>query len=98
MRVFETLGKRKAVLGMIHLQPLPGTPFYKEGSFSRILDIAVESALALCKGGADGCLVQTVDRIYSVADESDPRAQLQWVSLCKPSSNRHTGSSRLECN
>ena len=39
MRVFETLGKRKAVLGMVHLPPLPGTPFYEEGSFARTLEI-----------------------------------------------------------
>lgn len=67
-----TIGRRKTVLGMIHLQPLPGTPLYAEGSFSQILDSAVGSARALYDGGADGCLVQTVDRIYSVKDESDP--------------------------
>ena len=72
MRDFSTLGKRKAVLGMIHLQPLPGTLFYQDGSFNQTLDTAVESARALYHGGADGCLVQTVDRIYSVKDESDP--------------------------
>src|SRR5829696_1947933 len=72
MRDFETLGNRKVVLGTIHLQPLPGTPFYKEGSFNQTLDIAVQSACALYNGGADGCLVQTVDRVYSVKDESDP--------------------------
>ena len=64
--------KRKAVLGIIHLQPLPGTLFYKDGSFNQTLDTAVQSARALYDGGADGCLVQTVDRIYSVKDESDP--------------------------
>ena len=72
MREFATLGKRKAVLGMIHLQPLPGTLFYKDSSFNQTLDTAVQSARALYDGGADGCLVQTVDRIYSVKDESDP--------------------------
>lgn len=72
MRTFDTLGKRKAVLGMIHLQPLPGTPLFEEGSLQRTLDIAVRSARSLYEGGADGCLVQTVDRIYSVKDESDP--------------------------
>ena len=72
MRNFATLGKRKAVLGMIHLQPLPGTLFYKDGSFNQTLDTAVQSARALYEGGADGCLVQTVERIYSVKDESDP--------------------------
>ena len=72
MREFSTLGKRKAVLGMIHLQPLPGTLFYQDGSFDQTLETAVESARALYRGGADGCLVQTVDRIYSAKDESDP--------------------------
>ena len=72
MREFTTLGKRKAVLGMIHLHPLPGTLFYKEGSFNQTRDMAVQSARALYDGGADGGLVQTVERIYSVKDESDP--------------------------
>jgi len=72
VRDFSILGKRKAVLGMIHLQPLPGTLFYTDGSFTQILATAVQSARALYDGGADGCLVQTVDRIYSVKDESDP--------------------------
>ena len=72
MREFTTLGTRKVVLGMIHLQPLPGTLFYKDGSFTQTLETAVQSARALYDGGADGCLVQTVDRIYSVKDDSDP--------------------------
>ena len=72
MRVFETLGKRKAVLGMVHLPPLPGTPFYEEGSFDRTLQVAVASARALEEGGADGCLVQTVDRVYPTGEASDP--------------------------
>lgn len=72
MRDFELPGKRKAVLGMIHLPPLPGTPFYEDDSFNQTLDIALRSALALYYGGADGCLLQTVERVYSVHDESDP--------------------------
>jgi len=72
MRVFDTLGKRKAVLGMIHLHPLPGTPFYKEGTFDHTFDTAVKAARALYDGGANGCLLQTVDRAYSVKDDSDP--------------------------
>ncbi len=69
---FTTLGTRKAVLGVIHLQPLPGTPFHQEGAFEQIRDTAVASACALEEGGADGCLVQTVDRVYGAADVCDP--------------------------
>ncbi|MGW3351303.1 BtpA/SgcQ family protein [Nonomuraea rubra] len=61
----------KLIIGMVHLQPLPGTPYHEEGSFPRTLDVAVESARALSDGGADGCLVQTVERVYRVDDESD---------------------------
>jgi membrane complex biogenesis BtpA family protein len=63
---------RKTVIGMIHLQPLPGTPFHVEGSFEQTLETAVSSAVALRRGGADGCLLQTVERVYSTKDEADP--------------------------
>lgn len=72
MRQMLSLGRRKAVLGMVHLRPLPGTPFHEGSSFEEILDAAVRSAKALDEGGAEGCLVQTVDRVYSTQDESDP--------------------------
>ncbi len=72
MRTFDQLGKHKAVLGMVHLGAMPGTPFYEEGSFETTFEKALADARALDQGGADGCLVQTVDRVYSVKDESDP--------------------------
>jgi len=72
VRVFDRLGKQKAVLGMIHLGTMPGTPFYEEGSYEATLETALASAVALAEGGADGCLVQTVDRVYTTKDESDP--------------------------
>ena len=72
MRVFDSLGKKKAILGMVHLGTMPGTPFYEEGSFDATFDKAMGDATALYEGGATGCLVQTVDRVYSTKDESDP--------------------------
>ncbi|MFE5140006.1 BtpA/SgcQ family protein [Streptomyces fagopyri] len=72
MTEFFHVDGHKTILGMVHLKPLPGTPFHSEGSLREILDDAVRSATALRDGGADGCLIQTVDRVYSVKDESDP--------------------------
>ncbi|MEM6528422.1 MAG: BtpA/SgcQ family protein [Chloroflexota bacterium] len=69
---FDTLGKQKAFIGMLHLGTMPGTPFYEDGSYQATLDAAVEDAVALQEGGATGCLVQTVDRVYSTKDEADP--------------------------
>jgi membrane complex biogenesis BtpA family protein len=71
MRNFDTLGKKKVVIGMVHLPPLPGTPFYQEGTLESALENAVADATALYQGGADGCLIQTVDRVYPAADEAD---------------------------
>lgn len=71
MRVFDTLGKKKVIIGLVHLRPMPGTPFYEEGDFERSLEKAVCDATALYKGGADGCLIQTVDKVYPAKDEAD---------------------------
>jgi membrane complex biogenesis BtpA family protein len=62
----------RLVVGMVHLQPLPGTPFHRAGSLDEIVRTAVDSARALDAGGADGCLVQTVDRVHPTGDEADP--------------------------
>jgi hypothetical protein len=71
MRMFENLGKKKVILGLVHLLPLPGTPFFEEGNTEKALAKAIADATALYQGGADGCLVQTVDRLYPVGDEAD---------------------------
>src|SRR2546428_11663766 len=71
MRTFDSLGKKKVVIGMVHLLPLPGTPFYHEGNMEQSLEKAVADAKALYHGRADGCLVQLADRVYPAADEAD---------------------------
>ena len=50
MRTFDKLGKKKVVIGMVHLLPLPGTPFYQEGNVERALTKAVADATALYHG------------------------------------------------
>src|SRR5262249_61062000 len=49
----------------------PGTQFYQERNMEQALEKAVADATALYRGGADGCLVQTVDRVYPATDEAD---------------------------
>jgi uncharacterized protein len=71
MREFINLGKKKVVIGLIHLKPMPGTPFFEEGDFEKSLEKAQYDAKALYDGGADGCLVQTVERVYPLGDEAD---------------------------
>lgn len=70
-RVFTDLGKKKIIIGMVHLGTMPGTPFYEEGSYEETFEQALRDAKALDEGGASGCLVQTVERVYPTRDEAD---------------------------
>lgn len=73
MKIFEDQRNKKAVMGLVHLLPLPGTPFFEEGNFEKALEKALVDVKALQNGGADGCLIQTVDRIYPPGiDDVDP--------------------------
>ncbi|MEV0589439.1 BtpA/SgcQ family protein [Nonomuraea sp. NPDC050310] len=66
------LGRGKLVLGMIHLPPLPGTPYHDGTGVEPIVERAVAGARALVDGGAGGCLIQTVDRVYAAGTGCDP--------------------------
>jgi len=83
MRTFDSLGKKKVVIGMVHLPPLPGTPFYQEGNMEQALEKAVADAMALSDGGADGCLIQTVDRVYPTTDEADYARVAAMAAIAK---------------
>ena len=51
-------GTEKPVIGMLHLQPLPGDPlYYPGGSVSRVIDAAKRDLEALQSGGVDGTLI-----------------------------------------
>ncbi|MBC7097618.1 hypothetical protein H5T52_00605 [Candidatus Bipolaricaulota bacterium] len=43
---------KKLVVGMVHLLPLPGSPRF-EGHLDRVVERALEDALALAEGGVD---------------------------------------------
>jgi membrane complex biogenesis BtpA family protein len=87
MRNFDALGKKKVIIGMVHLQPLPGTPFYQEGTMAQVLEYAVADAIALYDGGADGCLVQTMDRVYPADDEADYARVAAMATIVQAVSN-----------
>jgi membrane complex biogenesis BtpA family protein len=52
----KTFLPRRAVVGMVHLLPLPGSP--RARSLSEVLRRAKEDARALARGGVDGLLVE----------------------------------------
>src|SRR5260221_195002 len=56
-RAFTERFGRRAVIGMVHLAPLPGAPLY-EGSLQDVLARALADAEALAAGGVDAIAVE----------------------------------------
>lgn len=69
--MFGNLNGKKVILGLVHLKPMPGTPLYEDGNIEQMLEKAVRDCKALQNAGADGGLLQSVDVIYSAADDTD---------------------------
>jgi len=69
--MFTNLKGKKYVVGLVHLKPLPGTPLFQEGDFELSMEKALKDTKALIDGGADGCLLQSVDKIYPSSDDTD---------------------------
>lgn len=69
--MFKSNTNHKLVIGLVHLKPLPGTPLYREGMLEESIEKALSDTAALIKGGADGCLIQSVDKIYPATDDTD---------------------------
>ena len=51
-------GRRKAVIGVIHLRPLPGAPEYDGESMDSLLAHALSEAARYQQGGVDGLIVE----------------------------------------
>jgi len=69
--MFKNLNNKKVIIGLVHLLPMPGTPQYTEGNLDIMTKKAIEDCLTLKENGADGGLLQTVDNVYPVGDDSD---------------------------
>jgi membrane complex biogenesis BtpA family protein len=54
----EIFGRGKALIGMIHVPPLPGAPRYRGGGMAAILDACLGDAEALVTGGMHGLIVE----------------------------------------
>ena len=62
---------QKMIIGCIHLLPMPTTPFYESGNLEKNVEKAIHDAKALYNGGANGCIIQNVDRVFTNTDDCD---------------------------
>ncbi len=56
--VATLFGRRKAVIGVIHLPALPGSPAYDGAEFEELITIALGEAQRYRDGGVDGLIVE----------------------------------------
>ncbi|MCC8103292.1 MAG: BtpA family membrane complex biogenesis protein [Clostridiales bacterium] len=69
--MFKDLNGKKLVIGLVHLLPMPGTAQYEEGNLDKMTRKAIQDCQTLKANGADGGLLQSVDNVYPVGDDTD---------------------------
>jgi hypothetical protein len=68
--IFEV---EKPIIGMVHLQPLPGSPGYTGQEMEPIIEKGLDDARALVAGGVNGLIVENMwDLPYFVGSEVPP--------------------------
>lgn len=69
----DELGAKKPVIGMVHLEPLPGSVAYQEKGMQPIIDAALRDAETLVEGGVDALMVENMwDMPYHVKNDVPP--------------------------
>ncbi len=67
----ENLLDSKLVIGMIHVDALPGTPKYS-GNIDKIIENAIEEALIFKSAGIDGIMIENMHDVPYLNDDSGP--------------------------
>lgn len=87
----EIFGTDKALIGMIHCQPLPGAPRYRGAAPETIYDAAMRDAEALIEGGMHGLLVENHGDVpFSKPDDIGPETSA-FMSVITDRIGRATG-------
>jgi len=71
--ISEFFGVDKAIIGMVHLLPLPGSVAYDGEGMDSIIEFAIKDARTLQEGGIDGLIVENMwDLPYFVGENIPP--------------------------
>lgn len=80
----ELLFSPPPVIGMVHIGPLPGTPWHgTKGDYAAVRAKAVADALALAEGGTQGALVQNRDDRVFAAGRADPVVAAAFADITR---------------
>lgn len=72
------LERKQAVIGMLHLLPLPGSPRF-DGDSRRIIEFALADAAALAEGGVDAIMIENFGDVSYFPDRV-PRETIAWMT------------------
>jgi uncharacterized protein len=64
-------GARKPLIGMVHLEPLPGAPLHA-GGMDAVLEHALQDAEALAEAGADGIIIENFGDVPFHPERTEP--------------------------
>jgi uncharacterized protein len=79
----ELFGVRKPIIGVVHLQALPGAPRYAGGAMREIYAAAVADARALAGGGIDGIIVENAsDMPFRRPENIGPETVAALTAAC----------------
>ncbi|HEY0435469.1 MAG TPA: BtpA/SgcQ family protein, partial [Phenylobacterium sp.] len=74
---------RKPIIGVIHLQPLPGAPRYSGQAVKDVYDAAVTDARTLSEGGVDGIILENAsDMPFSRPEQIGPETVAALTAAC----------------
>jgi membrane complex biogenesis BtpA family protein len=73
----EIFGVSKPIIGMVHCWPLPGAPGYTGYGMDKIIEAAVEDALALTAGGCDAIVVENM---WDIPFRAGPHLQPESIA------------------
>jgi membrane complex biogenesis BtpA family protein len=79
----ELFGVRKPIIGVVHLQALPGAPRYAGGSMRDIYAAAVADARSLANGGIDGIIIENAsDMPFRRPENIGPETVAALTAAC----------------
>jgi len=77
----ETFGRKKPLIGVIHLPPLPGSPNYRGEPLETILERALRDLASLEGGGADAAILENFgDRPFAKLVDKATVAQMAVIA------------------
>jgi len=76
--------KPKPIIGVIHLNALPGAPRYEGEAMSSIIAAAIRDAKALSSGGIDGIMIENAsDMPFSRPEHIGPETVAALAAVCQ---------------